>query len=88
MPARPPTLPRLAHGLHLEFEAAHKRWLLLHPQGAVQLNDSAADILRRCDGRHTVTDIVMQLQALYDIQGIAPQVQALLSEGLRRGWID
>jgi len=54
----------------------------------VQLNDSAAEILRRCDGRHTVADIVSELEALFDTQGIAPQVRALIAEGTRRGWLD
>ena len=54
----------------------------------MQLNDSAAEILRRCDGRHTVADIISALEALFDIQGIGPEVEALLAEGLRRGWLD
>ena len=54
----------------------------------VQLNDSAAEILRRCDGRHTVADIVNELESLFDTQGIAPQVHELLAEGTRRGWLD
>ena len=54
----------------------------------MQLNDSAAEILRRCDGRHTVADIVSELEALFDTRGIAPQVHELLTEGTRRGWLD
>jgi len=84
----PPTLPRLARHLRLQYESAQTRWVLRAPDGTVQLNDSAAEILRRCDGRHTVVDIVGELEALFDTQGIAPQVQALLAEGLRRGWLD
>ena len=62
---------------------------MLHsPEGAVQLNDSAAEILRRCDGRHTVADIISALEALFDIQGIGSQVRELLAEGLDRGWLD
>ena len=54
----------------------------------MQLNDSAAEILRRCDGRHTVADIIGALEALFDIQGIGPQVRKLLAEGLDQGWLD
>ncbi len=81
-------LPQLSRRLHLRYEAAQTRWVLLSPEGTVQLNDSAAEILRRCNGRHTVADIVGELEALYDIQGIGPQVQGLLAEGVRRGWLD
>ena len=86
--AEAPALPRLSRRLRLQYEAAQGRWVLLYPEGMVQLNDSAAEILRRCDGRHTVADIVSELEALFDTQGIAPQVRALIAEGTRRGWLD
>lgn len=81
-------LPHLSRRLRLRYEAEQTRWVLLSPEGVVQLNDSATEILRRCDGRHTVADIVSELEALFDTQGIAPQVRELLAEGARRGWLD
>ena len=83
-----PELPYLSRRLCLQYQAAQTSWVLLYPEGMVQLNDSAAEILRRCDGRHTVADIVSELESLFDTQGIAPQVYELLAEGARRGWID
>ncbi|AVO49790.1 pyrroloquinoline quinone biosynthesis peptide chaperone PqqD [Melaminivora suipulveris] len=83
-----PALPRLSRRLRLQYEPAQGRWVLLYPEGMVQLNDSAAEILRRCDGRHTVADIVGELEALFDTRGIATQVQSLIDEGTRRGWLD
>ena len=80
--------PCIAPGMRLQFEAVQDTWVLLYPEGMVQLNDSAAEILRRCDGRHTVADIVNELESLFDTQGIAPQVHELLAEGTRRGWLD
>lgn len=85
---RAPALPHLSRRLRLQYESAQTRWVLRDPEGTVQLNDSAAEILRRCDGRHTVADIVSELEALFDTQGIAPQVHALIAEGTRRGWLD
>ncbi|MBS0509392.1 MAG: pyrroloquinoline quinone biosynthesis peptide chaperone PqqD [Proteobacteria bacterium] len=82
-----PVLPHLSPQLRLQYETTHTRWVLLHPDGRVQLNDSAAEILRRCDGRRTVADIVRELEALFETQGIAPQVQQLIEEGARRGWL-
>jgi pyrroloquinoline quinone biosynthesis protein D len=81
-------LPQLTRRLRMQYEPAQSRWVLLYPEGMVQLNDSAAEILRRCDGRHTVTDIVGELEALFETQGIAPQVQSLIDEGFRHGWLD
>ena len=83
-----PELPYLSRRLCLQYQAAQTSWVLLYPEGMVQLNDSAAEILRRCDGRHTVADIVSELESLFDTQGIAPQGYERLGEGARRGWID
>ena len=84
----PPALPHLSRRLRLQYDSAQTRWVLRDPESTVQLNDSAAEILRRCDGRHTVADIVSELEALFDTHGIAPQVKDLLTEGARRGWLD
>ena len=84
----PPALPHLSRRLRLQYDSAQTRWVLRSSEGTVQLNDSAAEILRRCDGRHTVADLVSELEALFDAQGIAPQVHELLAEGTRRGWLD
>jgi pyrroloquinoline quinone biosynthesis protein D len=83
-----PQCPRLSRLFRLQFESAQDAWVLLYPEGMVQLNQSAAEILRRCDGRRKIDDIVAELQALFQIYGIRPQVVALLQEGQSRGWID
>jgi pyrroloquinoline quinone biosynthesis protein D len=54
----------------------------------VQLNESAAEILKRCDGERTVAAIVEELETTFSIQGIGRQVKDLIEEGGRRGWID
>lgn len=83
-----PERPRLSRLFRLQFESAQDAWVLLYPEGMVQLNQSAAEILRRCDGRRHVDDIVDELQTLFNVQGIRDQIAALLQEGLRRGWIE
>lgn len=87
MPALP-DCPKLSRLFRLQFESAQDAWVLLYPEGMVQLNQSAAEILRRCDGRRQLDDIVAELQALFQVDGIRPQVVALLQEGQSRGWID
>ena len=82
-----PACPRLSRTFRLQFEPAQDRWVLLYPEGMVQLNPSAAEILRRCDGERTVDAIVSELEAAFNAQGIGPEVRNLLAEGQRRGWI-
>jgi len=83
-----PERPKLSRRFRLQFEPTQSRWVLLYPEGMVQLNDSAAEILKRCDGQRSLPDIVTALEQAFNAQDLAPQVQALLEEGQRRGWID
>jgi pyrroloquinoline quinone biosynthesis protein D len=88
MTAALPDHPKLSRKFRLQFEPAQDRWVLLYPEGMVQLNPSAAEILRRCDGSRDVEAIVSELEAAFNAQGIGPEVRNLLAEGQRRGWID
>ena len=80
-------LPLLCRSLRIHYEPQHAVWMLLLPEGAMRLNDSAAAIMRRCDGRHTVEAIVIELEELFATAGIAPQGESLIEEGVRRGWL-
>jgi pyrroloquinoline quinone biosynthesis protein D len=57
--------PRLVRHVRLSFSRARQCQVLLHPETVVVLNGSGADILRLCDGRHTVAEIVAELGARY-----------------------
>ena len=83
-----PNKPKLSRRFRLQYEEAQSRWVLLYPEGMVQLNDSAAEILKRCDGQRSLTEIVSELEQAFSAQDLMPQVQSLLEEGQRRGWID
>jgi pyrroloquinoline quinone biosynthesis protein D len=80
-------LPHMAPGTRLQFEPAQDTWVLLYPEGMVKLNPSASAILQRCNGKLTASGIVAELEVAFSTTGIAPQVDDLLKEGVRRGWI-
>lgn len=82
-----PDHPKLSRTFRLQYEPAQERWVLLYPEGMVQLNESAAEILKRCDGSRTLPGIVTELEAAFNAEGIEPQVRSLLEEAMRRGWI-
>ena len=88
MTAALPERPKLSRRFRLQYEEAQNRWVLLYPEGMVQLNESAAEILKRCDGERSLSEIVAELEQVFNAESLAPQVQALLEEGQRRGWID
>ncbi|MDB5939409.1 MAG: coenzyme synthesis [Polaromonas sp.] len=82
-----PAFPKLARGYRLQYEQVQSAWVLLYPEGMVKLNDSSAEILRRCNGERSIDAMVSDLEILFNTKGIAPQVRDLLQEGMRRGWI-
>ena len=55
--------PRLAAGVRLG-ENNNQRVLLM-PERALRLNGPSLEIVQRCDGKHTVVQIIADLQKLY-----------------------
>jgi pyrroloquinoline quinone biosynthesis protein D len=55
--------PRLAAGVRLGQN--NNQQVLLMPERALRLNGPSLEIVQRCDGNHTVEQIVSELQQLY-----------------------
>jgi pyrroloquinoline quinone biosynthesis protein D len=55
--------PRLAPGVRLSDSNAQR--VLLMPERALRLNGPSLEIVQRCDGNHTVAQIISELQQLY-----------------------
>jgi pyrroloquinoline quinone biosynthesis protein D len=81
--------PRLARGVRLQTDSSTGNSVLLFPEGVLELNESAQEILTRCDGR-TVTEIVKVLAEEYDVDPIvlADDVRETLSDLQRRKLIE
>jgi pyrroloquinoline quinone biosynthesis protein D len=56
--------PHLAPGCRLNEKTTQPRVLLM-PERALRLNGPSLEIVERCDGTHTVREIVSELQKLY-----------------------
>jgi pyrroloquinoline quinone biosynthesis protein D len=56
--------PHLAPGCRLNEKASQPRVLLM-PERALRLNGPSLEIVERCDGTHSVREIVSELQRLY-----------------------
>jgi pyrroloquinoline quinone biosynthesis protein D len=55
--------PRLAPGVRLGDN--NQQRVLLMPERALRLNGPSLEIVERCDGQHTVQQIISELQTLY-----------------------
>ena len=55
--------PRLAPGCRLGEN--NQQRVLLMPERALRLNGPSLEIVQRCDGKHTVQQIISELQQIY-----------------------
>ena len=81
--------PRLARGVRLQMDAKTGNGVLLFPEGVLELNETAQEILTRCDGR-TVSDIVKALADEYnaDNEMLAADVRETLANLQQRKLIE
>lgn len=56
--------PHLAPGCRLNDKSQQPRTLLM-PERALRLNGPSLEIVERCDGKHSVQQIVTDLQKIY-----------------------
>lgn len=80
-------IPRLPHGFRLQFEKAQDSWVLLYPEGLIQLNGPAAEILKRVDGKTPVAQLIADLSAAFNGAELRADVEHFLKEASRHGWI-
>jgi pyrroloquinoline quinone biosynthesis protein D len=81
--------PRLARGVRLQIDHATGQGVLLYPEGIVELNETAREILARCDGR-PLGEIVSDLTEEYDVDPgqLATDVRETLADFHHRKLIE
>jgi coenzyme PQQ biosynthesis protein PqqD len=57
--------PRLAAKARLRMDRKSGKLMILFPEKGIELSPTAADVVRRCTGEHTVAAIVEELAKLY-----------------------
>jgi pyrroloquinoline quinone biosynthesis protein D len=81
--------PRLARGVRLQSDSVTGNSVLLFPEGVLELNETAQEILARCDGQ-TVSEIIQALGEGYDVdpEMLATDVRETLADLRRRKLIE
>lgn len=79
-------VPRLASGVRVHRDQVRERDVLLYPEGALVLNDTAAAVLALVDGQRSIDEIAEELGERYggaDVRAdVAELVQQVADEGL------
>jgi coenzyme PQQ biosynthesis protein PqqD len=58
--------PHLRRGVRASTDPLNQAPILLFPEGVLFLNETAAAVIRHCDGNHTVAEAVQAISELYD----------------------
>ena len=86
-PAQLPERPRLNRLFRLQWEEAQQAYVLLYPQPMVKLNLSAAEILKRCDGEHTINQIIAELEQAFSETDLRDPIEGMLRAAFEKDWI-
>jgi pyrroloquinoline quinone biosynthesis protein D len=79
--------PRLAAGARLSYDDVREEHLLLVPEGAVRLNETAARVLELCDGNRSLEEIAAELSERYSGADVSDDVRELLGGMVEHGLV-
>ena len=80
--------PTIGKGLRLQWEPAQNAHVLLYPEGMIKLNGSAGEIMKRCDGVRTLTEITSDLERAFATTGLGDEVAAFIAMALQNKWLE
>ena len=80
--------PVIGRGLRLQWEPVQNAHVLLYPEGMIKLNGSAGEIMKRCDGVRTVSEITADLERAFDAGNLGADVEAFIRLALERKWLE
>jgi pyrroloquinoline quinone biosynthesis protein D len=80
--------PAIGRGFRLQWEPAQNAHVLLYPEGMIKLNGSAGEIMKRCDGVRTLTEITADLEQAFAAAGLGDEVAAFVAMALQNKWLE
>ncbi|KAA1008141.1 pyrroloquinoline quinone biosynthesis peptide chaperone PqqD [Paraburkholderia panacisoli] len=78
----------IARPFRLQWETAQNAHVLLYPEGMVKLNQSAGEILKRCDGTRDIDTLIADLEQAFNTTGLGTEVRAFIADAHGRGWLE
>ena len=86
---RDDSVPALRRGVRLRFDEARSAWVLLAPERVLMPDEIAVEILKRCDGKATVSAIVDDLARTFEAEPaqVAGDVRAFLQDLADKGMV-
>ncbi|MGH3870996.1 MAG: pyrroloquinoline quinone biosynthesis peptide chaperone PqqD [Pseudonocardiaceae bacterium] len=76
--------PRLRRGVRTGTDPLSGETVLLFPEGVLLMNETAAAVIRHCDGCRSVADVLQSVGEVYDDVAVA-EVLSLLQDLIVQG---
>ena len=76
---------QLRRGVRTGTDPLSSETVLLFPEGVLIMNETAAAVVRQCDGCHSVADLVQSISEVYDdvaVADVLSLLQDLIAQGL------
>ena len=77
--------PQLRRGVRAGTDPLSGETVLLFPEGVLIMNETAAEVVRQCDGSHSVADVLQSVGEVYDdvaVADVLSLLQDLIAQGL------
>jgi pyrroloquinoline quinone biosynthesis protein D len=83
----PQAVFELERQFRFQWEAAQQCFVLLYPEGMIQLKGGAGEIMKRVDGKSSVERIVKDLELAFPGTDLRQDVVDFLEAAHGKGWI-
>ena len=80
-------IPALAPPFRFQWEEAQDCYVLLYPEGMVKLSGSAGEIMKRCDGKKNLSEIIGELNKQFPGADLGNDVKNFFKQAIENGWI-
>lgn len=77
----------IARHMRLQWEEVQDAFVLLYPEGMVELSETAGTILSHCDGTSSLAQIIDTLQQAFPEADLADDVREFLEDMYAKGWV-
>ncbi|MGH3944115.1 MAG: pyrroloquinoline quinone biosynthesis peptide chaperone PqqD, partial [Pseudonocardiaceae bacterium] len=77
--------PQLRRGVRVGTDPLSDETVLLFPEGVLLMNETAAAVVRQCDGSRTVAAVLRSVGEVYDevaVEDVLALLQDLVAQGL------
>lgn len=71
----------------LQWEEKQNCFILLYPEGMVQLSGSAGEIMNLCDGKNNYLEIIKTLEEKFSASDLENDIIEFLNDAIKKDWI-